>query len=262
MRVGTFYHIKGSNPAAANRLSRLVDQYPLYSRADEALWELGDSYTRMGNRFRKQSGDAYARIVRDYPLSQYNEQAKKKLQELEMPIPQADPAAYAHMKYEQEHRTKASLMGKSMDMLRRGPDVRPAAKSGAPAMTNLRPTVPVSVPNLAEQQPGFQGDVSAQTISGSSALDSKPDARQNPPAAGAAAAALPQSNTVPNANMTPNERLAQLPSNHTPTAKELKKLEKKYKEQQKKNAKKQPPAGSTAAPAATTTPPPSSSSNQ
>src|SRR5271155_4831640 len=30
-QVGTFYRTKGANPAAANRLARLVDQYPLYS---------------------------------------------------------------------------------------------------------------------------------------------------------------------------------------------------------------------------------------
>src|SRR5229473_3081679 len=30
-RVGAFYHSRGANPAAANRLTRLVDQYPLYS---------------------------------------------------------------------------------------------------------------------------------------------------------------------------------------------------------------------------------------
>ena len=70
-RVGAFYHKKGSNPAAANRLSRVVDQYPLYSKADEALWEMGDSYSKMGNRFRPKAGEAYARIVRDYPLSSY-----------------------------------------------------------------------------------------------------------------------------------------------------------------------------------------------
>src|SRR5581483_11123676 len=74
-RVGFFYHKKGSNPAAANRLQRLVDQYPLYSRADEALWDLGDSYGKMGNRFRAKSGEAYARIVRDYPLSSYADDA-------------------------------------------------------------------------------------------------------------------------------------------------------------------------------------------
>src|SRR5690242_20446939 len=37
-KVGTFYHnAKGSYPAAANRLQALTDQYPLYSKADEAL---------------------------------------------------------------------------------------------------------------------------------------------------------------------------------------------------------------------------------
>jgi len=41
-----------------NRFSRLVDQFPLYSKADLALWELGDSYNRMGTRFRTAAGDA------------------------------------------------------------------------------------------------------------------------------------------------------------------------------------------------------------
>src|SRR5581483_7163217 len=74
-RVGAFYHKKGSNPAAANRLQRLVDQYPLYSHSDEALWDLADSYSKMGNRFKAKSGEAYARIVRDYPLSSYADDA-------------------------------------------------------------------------------------------------------------------------------------------------------------------------------------------
>src|SRR5579884_3542660 len=68
MRVGQFYNHKGSNPAAANRLNALVDQYPLYSGADEALWLEADSYSKMGTRFRAKAGEAYTRIVRDYPL--------------------------------------------------------------------------------------------------------------------------------------------------------------------------------------------------
>jgi outer membrane protein assembly factor BamD len=271
MRVGEFYHAKGSNPAAANRLERLVDQYPLYSRADEALWMLGDSDSRMGNRFRKESAEAYTRIVRDYPLSSYADEAKKKLQELEAPIPQADPAAYARMKYDLDHRTKLGMRARAWDMVRRGPDVHNAAKAGPPAMTTLRPTVPVSVPAVEDQQaPGFRGDVSATRISSgeSSDLDKKPDARMSPPQA-----ANGQPQTPADANLTPSERLAKLPSNHTLSEKERRRLEKKYKEQQKKNAKKQPPAGNpanppaapasnTAAPAAAATTPPSSSSNQ
>ena len=46
-----------------------------------------------GNRFRKQEGEAYARIVRDYPLSGFADDATKKLKELEMPVPEPDPVA-------------------------------------------------------------------------------------------------------------------------------------------------------------------------
>src|SRR5260370_1304775 len=111
-RVGTFYHHKGSNPAAANRLNRLRDQHPRCSKADEALWEMGDSYSKMGNRFRARAGEAYARIVRDYPMSLYAEDAKARLKELELPVPPGDPVAYARMKYEAEHRTKVGVMGR------------------------------------------------------------------------------------------------------------------------------------------------------
>jgi outer membrane protein assembly factor BamD len=186
--VGDFYYKRGANPSSANRFSRLVDQFPLYSKADLALWELGDSYNRMGTRFRTAAGDAYARIVKDYPLSAYADAAKKKLSELEMPIPQADPAAYARMKWEAENRTKASLLDR-VNIMKRGPDVSSAAKSGQPAMTTLRGTVPVSVP-LTRGTPGFTGAVTATTVgSDSTALDKLPDARTNAPAAGAAAGA-------------------------------------------------------------------------
>src|SRR6266404_1902407 len=124
-KVGAFYYKKGSNPAAANRLSRLVDQYPLYSKADEALFELGDAYARWDSkRFRKQSGDAFARIVRDYPLSDYAESAKKRLNQMELPVPEADPAAVQRMQYELDNRRKAGMLSKGLGILKRGPDVQ------------------------------------------------------------------------------------------------------------------------------------------
>ena len=239
-RVGAFYHKKGSNPAAANRLQRLVDQYPLYSRADEALWELGDSYSKMGNRFRGKSGEAYARIVRDYPLSGYADEAKKKLKEMEMPIPQPDPAAIARMKYEEEHRDKGGIMSRSMDFLRHGPDVRMAAKSGAPAMTTLNPTVPASVP-LPAGAGGGVTDVTASTISGTSALDTQPDARANPQAGtnGVATAAGAGAN-----NAKASQQNEPLPMNATYQAKPSKKSKKN-----KKAEKKQAAPATNAAPA-------------
>lgn len=43
-RVGRFYYLRESYPAAIARLRSLADRYPLYSKADETLYLLGQSY--------------------------------------------------------------------------------------------------------------------------------------------------------------------------------------------------------------------------
>jgi outer membrane protein assembly factor BamD len=233
-RTGHFYHHKGSYPAAANRLSAMVDQYPLYSAADEALWELGDSYSHMGDRFEDQAGAAYARIVKDYPLSAHVDDAKDKLQALNKPIPETDPTAYARMKYEIENRQRAGMISHAMGIFRKSPDVRAAAKSGTPAMTINRPTVPVSVPSVtATGVAGGGGEVVAAPITGPSALDTNPDARQNPPkpeATKPAGAVPPAAATGSTANTTTGAVVAAdqpLPANHQQPAKPKKKKNKK-----------------------------------
>lgn len=182
-RVGSFYHKKGSFPAAANRLQTLTDHYPIYSQADEALWQLGDAYSKMGNRFRERAGQAYSRIVKDYPLSARVDEARQMLKTMEMPVPEADPVAAARMKYELENRTKPGIMDKTLGFMKSGPDVRTAAKSGAPSMTPMRPAIPVSVPVVAGAAVGGTTDVTVQQVGNTSALDTNPDARQIQPAA-------------------------------------------------------------------------------
>jgi outer membrane protein assembly factor BamD len=253
-RVGAFYHKKGSNPAAANRFGRVVDQYPLYSKADLALWELGDSYSKMGNRFRSQAGQAYSRIVKDYPLSSYAEAAKNRLNELELPVPQADRAAYDRQKYELEHREKPGMVAKNMQLLKRGPDVSAAAKSGAPTMTSLRPTVPVSVPVPAGAAAGpggvMVGDIAAKVEDGANQAQTKPDARMNQPTAPAATPAAgtettkPATPVVPGATTTANQD--PLPTNYQGKGKPKKKSKKQLKQEAEAAAK-----AAAAAPAAT-----------
>lgn len=202
--AGAFYHHKGSFPAAANRLQALTDAYPLFSQADEALWKLGESYEKMGARFADKSASAYARIVKDYPLSPFVDDAKSKLEQMEKPIPQADPVAYARMKYELENRTKQSLPSKALSVFAHSPDVHMAAKSGTPAAEGLRPTTPASVPTPAAP-PGAAGataDVTIQTVGDSSTLDKSPDARANPPAAGTAATPASGTTATPAATST------------------------------------------------------------
>ena len=232
--VGSFYLKRGDNSAAANRLGHVVEQYPLYSKADLALWEMGQAYGKLGNRFRKQQGDAYSRIVRDYPMSAYADDATAKLKELEMPVPEPDKAAVAHMQYERDHKEKAGIVTRNTLWLRRNPDMSTAARQGDPAMTNLRPSVPPLVPQPAGAGTAFTGDVT-QTPVTSNALDTKPDARANPPAQGEAAAAAPN---------TPAGQTAAAADPSKPAA-----ADPNAKKKKKKDKKQQPAAPTTDQPA-------------
>jgi len=172
---GYYYYQKGSNAAADNRFRALVDQYPLYSHADLALWDSADALSKMGPRFRQQNGDTLARLVREYPLSPYAAMAKKKLQSMEMAVPEADPVAVARMKYEQENRTKQGMISSVLGPFRGSPDVHLAAKSGSPTMTNPKATIPLIIPTPAAQ-PGIT-DVTVAPVTDPTAIERLPDAR-------------------------------------------------------------------------------------
>ncbi|MBZ5727158.1 MAG: outer membrane protein assembly factor BamD [Acidobacteriia bacterium] len=192
-KVGTFYQRKGSFPAAANRLQTLADQFPLYSRADESLWQAAEAWHRMGDRFESREAGDYTKIVRDYPLSVHAGEAKAKLAEMKRPVPEADPVAYARMKYEAENVGKRSLLGKVWGPFGQHPNMGRAAKSGSPQMTGLRPTIPVSVPAAAAGALGVVGTtgVTAEVAKDPSVLDTNPDARTPGAAAAAAETAAP-----------------------------------------------------------------------
>ena len=190
-KVGAFYHTKGSMPAAANRFQALTDQFPLYSKADEALWLEADSYQRMGDRFENKQVDALTKIVKDYPLSSHVEEAKARLQAMNRPVPEADPVAYARQKYVIENRGSRSLMSKVWGPFSGHPDMTTAAKSGSPQMTGFRPQIPASVPATA----AGAGQTGVTDVGAQIAPDSTANA--TPPANGAAPAG---DNTAPPSN--------------------------------------------------------------
>jgi outer membrane protein assembly factor BamD len=242
--VGNFYWKREMNPAAANRLTGLVDQYPLYSKAGESLFEAGDAYSKMGPRFRKQAGEQFAKVVRDYPLDERAEDAKKRLQELELPVPPVDAAALDRAKREQASYHRGGLMSRSMGLLKGGPDVSHAAHFGQPTMTNPKPTIPASVPvvnNGAETAANGSAtgnmDVSAQQITGKSALDEKPDARTaasttngtTPEAAPAKPPSAAQDAAAAQSQPLPTNRDAELKKLRDKQAKKQAKMDKKKK---------------------------------
>ncbi len=84
------------------------------------------------------------------------------------------------MSHNVENRTEQSMFGKVFGMFGTRPDLRSAAKMGEPAMTALMPTTPPGVTPTTGVGPAAQpsAEVTAETISGPSALDTEPDARQ------------------------------------------------------------------------------------
>jgi outer membrane protein assembly factor BamD len=140
-RIGYYYYVKGDRRAAATRLMPLVARYPLYSKTDTAMWMLGDIFEKSERK--DIAGGYYAAIVKNYPLSKYDADAKAKLVAFGVPVPQADPKAVAWMTAEQNQpRPKETLIHKGKDIFHSGPDVHTAAFSGAPQMEPESDTLP------------------------------------------------------------------------------------------------------------------------
>jgi outer membrane protein assembly factor BamD len=135
-RIGYYYYVKGDMKAAESRLRIMVNRYPLYSKADQTLWMLGNIWNSTEKK--EYASNYYARIVRDYPLSPLVPDAKSRLKGLGTPVPQADPKAVAWMTAEQNApRQRTSLVKKPMALLHNGPtqELQVASTQGRPTMT-------------------------------------------------------------------------------------------------------------------------------
>ena len=163
--VGRFYYLRQSYPAAIARLKSLVDKYPLYSKADEALYLLGQSYegeiamvrgrpgneaakARMIEDFTKGAAEAYDRILTRYPVMDRAADAKARLLALHQPVPRPTKAAVAENKAEEDSRHEQSAISKVMRSFDKHPSVAEATKVGEPTLVD--PT-PVSAHQVMQQ---------------------------------------------------------------------------------------------------------------
>jgi outer membrane protein assembly factor BamD len=168
-RVGRFYYLRQSYPASIARLRSLVDKYPLYSKADEALYLLGQSYegeitmlrqrgrmdeaakSRLIQEFSKGAADAYSRILTRYPLMDRADDAKARLQDLHQPVPRPTKAAIAQNKAEEDSRHTTPMYKQVMSTFTKHPDTAQAAKVGEPTLVNPQMMSPTEVVQQANQ---------------------------------------------------------------------------------------------------------------
>jgi outer membrane protein assembly factor BamD len=253
--VGQLYQKKGSNPAAANRYQALTDQFPLFSNADEALWQMAETYHRMGDKFENQQVAAYTKIVKEYPLSSHAEDAKAQLMAMKRPVPAVDPVQLARQKYEMENHSRRGMPARALGIFSGKPDMSQAAKSGTPPSEGLRPLIPVSVPQTAQPSMGTN-DVTISQPGANSAIDKGEEVRSptaaggatppaTPPAEGAApaeakpAATTPATATAPGSKPTTPAVNDAPPQNHTGTPKQQLKAQQEMIRKQQRDVKKQ-----------------------
>ena len=165
--IGKFYYLRFSYPASIARLKTLVQAYPLYSRADEALYLLGQNYegqiaqmrlrptcvktspqpgcigeqikANMIEELTKEATSAYAQIITRYPVMERGDDAKKRLAALHQPIPRPTKAAVAQNRQEEESRRENTTLADLINVLKKGPDVSMAAKVGDPTLAEPTP---------------------------------------------------------------------------------------------------------------------------
>ena len=127
-QVGRFYYLKQSYGAGVARLQSLVNEYPLYSKADEALYLLGQSYEGMITLMRAAAGGRErlkllllqtpprtrpphtTQILTRYPLMSRADDAKARLEAMHQPVPRPTKAAVAENKAEEDSRRESSMV--------------------------------------------------------------------------------------------------------------------------------------------------------
>ena len=182
--IGRFYFLRLAYPAAIARLKTLVDRYPLYSGADQALFLLGQSYEAEINAIRKngrigevtkgkliedqtkQAAEAYGRIIRRYPAMDRAVDAKVRLQALHQPVPRPTRAALEQNKKEVASRHEAGMMSSMLNGFEKHPDVARASHVGDPTMVDPEPETATRVVQQMTNAAtgGGNNSVSAETV--------------------------------------------------------------------------------------------------
>jgi len=118
-KIGNFYLLKKSYPAAIDRYKEIVKKYPDFSKTPEALFNLAESMRHSNNE--PESAIYYARVVSEYPLSERAGEAKQRLIAMNITVPEPNPVALARA--QQAQHEDRSLLAKMFGMFNRRPAV-------------------------------------------------------------------------------------------------------------------------------------------
>ncbi len=232
--IGRFYYLRQTYPASIARLKSLVEKYPLYSKADEALFLLGQDYegqiaqlrarpicrgvntppgcvgaeaskAKVIDEWTKEAAAAYSQIITRYPVMVRGDDAKKRLEALHQPVPRPTKAAVKQNREEEESRLEASTYDRLMSVVKKGPDVSQAAKVGEPDLVDPTPIAAnqlgIDTMRRVLGAPAGEHGLSGEIVKGGEApAANDPAPRSDAPAAAATGSPFSRLNTAADPN--------------------------------------------------------------
>ena len=228
--IAAFYATRNAWPATIARYQTVVDTYPQYSHMDDVLVGLGDAYETEARYVRTmklpEAGKAklekiyddlaiaaYSKVILEHSASPHVEDARDRLDAMNVPIPTATPEQIAASVALENSRRQYRLQDRAVMLVMHKPDVVPAARVGEPTLTDPTPTlaphVTTKIQNdfksafAASAPEGTSGGLAPKPTPSSATATTSDGAAASAPAAAAAPPAAPlQFQDVPAADAT------------------------------------------------------------
>jgi outer membrane protein assembly factor BamD len=219
--IAAFYASHSNNyPAAIARYQTVVDTYPQFSHMDDVLIGLGDAYetearfvrtlklpeaakAKLEKTYDDAAIAAYSKVVLEHSASPHVEDARDRLDAMNVPIPTPSPEQIAASVALENSRRQYRLQDRATLLVMHKPDVVLAARDGDPTLADPTPTLaPHVVKQITDEfndamNPGAARAASPATDGAAPAPNASAPATAAAPAAPAAPLALED---VPAAN--------------------------------------------------------------
>ncbi len=165
-QIGLYYVSRENFTASIARLQTVVDTYPLYSKSDQALLGIGDSYAgeahavqmapnlpgaireRLRSFYLDRAEAAYDKVITRYPMAPHVEDARDRLVGMNRPIPEPTQAAIAESDAEERSRQPLRFTDRTLGLIKHGPSVVEAVHVGEPSLDDPTRTV---APDITKQ---------------------------------------------------------------------------------------------------------------
>jgi outer membrane protein assembly factor BamD len=174
--IAGFYGTHNNWPATIARYQTVVDTYPQYSHMDDVLIGLGDAYetearyvrtmnlpeagkAKLEKIYDDQAIAAYSKVVLEHSASSHVEDARDRLDAMNVPIPTPTPEQVAASLALENSRRQYRLQDRATTLFLHRPDVVLAARDGEPTLADPTATL---APHITTQiQNDFKGAFAA-----------------------------------------------------------------------------------------------------